>query len=58
MNQDDAIARGCALRCAMFYPVYQMKEFLLEDPYDITIETTKLPIEGALTGWLNHEVIR
>jgi hypothetical protein len=42
----------------MFYPVYQMKEFLLEDPYDITIETTKLPIEGALTGWLNHEVIR
>ncbi|CAK5015454.1 unnamed protein product [Meloidogyne enterolobii] len=55
MNQDDAIARGCALRSAMFYPAYQMKEFALEDPFDLVLETSKLPTEKSVAELLKIE---
>ena len=56
MNQDDAIARGCALRSAMFYPAYQMKEFALEDPFDLVMEASKLPTEKSVAELLKIEV--
>lgn len=55
MNLDDAVARGCALRCATFYPVYQMKEFVVIDPFDIQIENAKLPKEEEILDLLNVE---
>uniref|UniRef100_A0A915LF74 Uncharacterized protein n=1 Tax=Meloidogyne javanica TaxID=6303 RepID=A0A915LF74_MELJA len=55
MNQDDAIARGCALRSAMFYPAYQMKEFALEDPFDLVMEASKLPTEKSVAELLKIE---
>lgn len=55
MNQDDAIARGCALRSAMFYPAYQMKEFVLEDPFELVIEKSKLPNEKSVSELLKIE---
>lgn len=55
MNLDDAVARGCALQCATFYPVYQMKEFVVVDPFEVQIDNTKLPKEEELVNLLNAE---
>ncbi|KAF7635269.1 hypothetical protein Mgra_00005385 [Meloidogyne graminicola] len=56
MNQDDAIARGCALRSAMFYPIYQMKEFTLEDPFELIIDNSKMPNEKSLAELIKIEI--
>jgi hypothetical protein len=56
MNQDDAIARGCALRSAMSYPAYQMKEFKLEDPFELIIDNAKIPDEKSLADYIKIEV--
>lgn len=31
LNQDEAVARGCALQCAMLSPLLKSREFLIED---------------------------
>ena len=55
MNQDDAVARGCALRCATFYPAYRMKEYLVVDPFDFVISDENMPTEEELVEYLNAE---
>ncbi|KAI9591178.1 heat shock protein 70 family [Syncephalis fuscata] len=37
LNQDEAIARGCALQCAMLSPAFRVREFAVQDitPYPI-----------------------
>jgi hypothetical protein len=57
MNQDDAVARGCALRCASFFAVYQMKQFQLDDQFHRPIDAVKPAADEAqLIEWLSAEV--
>lgn len=37
LNSEEAVARGCALQCAMLSPVFKVREFLVND-------ITKFPI--------------
>ncbi|XP_015905822.1 heat shock 70 kDa protein 4 [Parasteatoda tepidariorum] len=39
LNQDEAVARGCALQCAMLSPTFKVRDFSITDiqPYDIQI---------------------
>lgn len=39
LNQDEAVARGCALQCAMLSPTFKVKDFNISDiqPYPIFI---------------------
>lgn len=39
LNQDEAVARGCALQCAMLSPTFKVREFSIQDvqPYSIRL---------------------
>lgn len=39
LNQDEAVARGCALQCAILSPTFKVREFSVSDiqPYPITL---------------------
>lgn len=39
LNQDEAVARGCALQCAMLSPTFKVREFSVTDlqPYPIRL---------------------
>ncbi|XP_050688436.1 heat shock 70 kDa protein 4-like isoform X2 [Eriocheir sinensis] len=39
LNQDEAVARGCALQCAMLSPAFKVREFSITDvqPYSIQL---------------------
>ena len=39
LNSDEAIARGCALQCAMLSPTFRVREFAVNDitPYPIVL---------------------
>ncbi|XP_018022055.1 97 kDa heat shock protein isoform X2 [Hyalella azteca] len=39
LNQDEAVARGCALQCAMLSPAFKVREFSIQDvqPYTIRL---------------------
>jgi len=45
LNQDEAIARGCALQCAILSPVFKVREFTVQDntPYAIKIKWENIP---------------
>jgi heat shock protein 4 len=43
LNSEEAVARGCALQCAMLSPVFKVREFTVND-------TTKFPIK---LSWKN-----
>ncbi|KAE8225021.1 hypothetical protein CF319_g2174 [Tilletia indica] len=45
LNQDEAVARGCALSCAMLSPVFRVREFAIHDasPYAIKVTWDKTP---------------
>ncbi|KAK0569946.1 adenyl-nucleotide exchange factor sse1 [Tilletia horrida] len=45
LNQDEAIARGCTLSCAMLSPVFKVREFVVHDssPYAIKVTWEKTP---------------
>ncbi|CAG8487357.1 7527_t:CDS:2 [Scutellospora calospora] len=45
LNQDEAIARGCALQCAILSPVFKVREFTVQDitPYPIKITWDRIP---------------
>lgn len=38
LNQDEAVARGCALQCAILSPAYKVKEFNLVDVQSYPIQ--------------------
>ncbi|XP_033097617.1 97 kDa heat shock protein-like [Anneissia japonica] len=40
LNQDEAVARGCALQCAMLSPTFRVREFSITDllPYSINLQ--------------------
>ena len=39
LNADEAVARGCALQCAMLSPTFRVREFVVNDvtPYPIIL---------------------
>lgn len=39
LNQDEAVARGCALQCAILSPAFKVKDFKIHDvqPYPIKV---------------------
>lgn len=39
LNQDEAVARGCALQCAILSPSYKVRDFSITDvqPYPIKL---------------------
>ncbi|CAG8642022.1 2378_t:CDS:2 [Cetraspora pellucida] len=45
LNQDEAVARGCALQCAILSPVFKVREFSVQDitSYPIKITWNKIP---------------
>jgi heat shock protein 4 len=43
-NQDEAIARGCALQCALQSPVFKVREFSVQD---ITVQGVKFTWDAA-----------
>ncbi|XP_034530404.1 heat shock 70 kDa protein 4L [Notolabrus celidotus] len=49
LNADEAVARGCALQCAILSPAFKVREFSITDvvPYPITLRW-KSPTEDGL----------
>ncbi|OMH81970.1 Heat shock protein-like protein [Zancudomyces culisetae] len=45
LNQDEAVARGCAFQCAMLSPVFRVREFAVNDiaAYPITFKWDRVP---------------
>lgn len=39
LNADEAVARGCALQCAMLSPTFRVREFVVNDvtPYPVVL---------------------
>jgi molecular chaperone DnaK (HSP70) len=48
LNQDEAVARGCALQCALLSPAYKVKDFSVTDiqPYAIKLVYDETVPEG------------
>ncbi|XP_034934866.1 heat shock 70 kDa protein 4L isoform X2 [Chelonus insularis] len=46
LNQDESVARGCALQCAMLSPAVRVREFSITDIQPYPIKLTWDPVEG------------
>uniref|UniRef100_A0A8C1ULR9 Heat shock protein 4a n=1 Tax=Cyprinus carpio TaxID=7962 RepID=A0A8C1ULR9_CYPCA len=48
LNADEAVARGCALQCAILSPAFKVREFSITDvvPYPISLKWTSAADEG------------
>ncbi|XP_054611871.1 heat shock 70 kDa protein 4a [Dunckerocampus dactyliophorus] len=48
LNADEAVARGCALQCAILSPAFKVREFSITDvvPYSISIKWNSAAEEG------------
>ncbi|XP_055000619.1 heat shock 70 kDa protein 4L [Sorex araneus] len=49
LNADEAVARGCALQCAILSPAFKVREFSITDlvPYSITLRWKTSSEDGA-----------
>lgn len=47
LNQDEAIARGCALQCALQSPVFKVREFSIQDITSKAVKYTWEPMADA-----------
>ena len=47
LNQDEAIARGCALQCALQSPVFKVREFSIQDITSNAVKYTWEPMPDA-----------
>ncbi|KAJ3309452.1 adenyl-nucleotide exchange factor sse1 [Boothiomyces sp. JEL0838] len=47
MNQDEAVARGCALQCAVLSPVFKVRDFTVQEinthPIELTWDVNQMP---------------
>ncbi|KAF9429847.1 adenyl-nucleotide exchange factor sse1 [Podila epigama] len=43
LNQDEAVARGCALQCAMLSPTFKVRDFTIQDITNYPIKMTWQP---------------
>ncbi|KAJ1969704.1 adenyl-nucleotide exchange factor sse1 [Dimargaris xerosporica] len=62
LNQDEAVARGCALQCAILSPVFKVREFQVRDtnsyPIKFTWEPVKEnPADCELTAFPRNNVV-
>ncbi|CAD1476099.1 unnamed protein product [Heterotrigona itama] len=46
LNQDEAVARGCALQCAMLSPAVRVRDFLVTDIQPYPLKLTWDPTQG------------
>ncbi|XP_064482234.1 heat shock 70 kDa protein 4-like isoform X3 [Ornithodoros turicata] len=46
LNQDEAVARGCALQCAMLSPIFKVREFSIVDVQPYPIQLRYDPAKG------------
>lgn len=46
MNQDEAVARGCALQCAMLSPIFKVRDFNIVDVQPYPIQLRYDPAKG------------
>ncbi|KAK0177021.1 hypothetical protein PV328_001112 [Microctonus aethiopoides] len=46
LNQDEAVARGCALQCAMLSPAVRVRDFSVTDIQSYPIKLTWDPVDG------------
>lgn len=53
LNSDEAVARGCALQCAMLSPTFRVREFVVNDitPFPIVLTWKSLSEED--TGYVD-----
>ncbi|KAM4621949.1 heat shock 70 kDa protein 4b [Polymixia lowei] len=51
LNADEAVARGCALQCAILSPAFKVREFATTDivPYPISLKWNSAAEEGGLS---------
>lgn len=58
LNQDESVARGCALQCAMLSPAVRVREFSVTDiqpyPLKLTWDATQGEEGYALLVFLSH----
>merc|ERR1739838_654483 len=49
LNADEAVARGCALQCAILSPAFKVREFSITDvvPYNISLKWNSAAEEGC-----------
>uniref|UniRef100_A0AAY4EEA4 Uncharacterized protein n=1 Tax=Denticeps clupeoides TaxID=299321 RepID=A0AAY4EEA4_9TELE len=49
LNADEAVARGCALQCAIWSPAFKVREFSITDvvPYSISLKWSSAAEEGV-----------
>lgn len=58
LNQDEAVARGCALQCAIISPVVQVRDFTIQDwniyPIEISWDPTIVP--KSTSSMIDHQM--
>ncbi|KAI8918865.1 heat shock protein 70 family [Entophlyctis helioformis] len=58
LNQDEAIARGCALQCAMISPVFKVREFSVQEwngyPVELNWNPSQMPAPKAGEAVVAH----
>lgn len=52
LNQDEAVARGCALQCAMLSPAVRVRDFSVTDIQPYPLKLTWDPTQGE-DGYVN-----
>lgn len=57
LNQDEAVARGCALQCAMLSPAVRVRDFSVTDIQPYPLKLTWDPTQGE-DGYVNIHILR
>ena len=52
LNQDEAVARGCALQCAILSPTFRVRDFSISDTQPFPIQLNWIREENEETGWV------
>jgi len=52
MNQEESVARGCALQAAILSPLYKVRDFKVEDtsPFGVNVSWTGSPVDVQMNG--------
>jgi len=57
LNQDEAVARGCALQCAIISPVFKVRDFAVNDICSYPIKLTWTPSPNATEQESGNSVV-
>ncbi|KAI0241099.1 adenyl-nucleotide exchange factor sse1 [Massospora cicadina] len=50
LNQDEAVARGCALQCAILSPIFKVRNFMVTDIQNFPVKFTWAPTSETSSG--------